>query len=203
MENTLEPPVHADTDPRQLHQDAAGLFADLVAGVAPRQWTGPTGCPDWDVRGLVNHVVNGNLRFLAIVTNRPVPDRDEFVLGENPLAAFRGTLAPLVAEFARDGVLTGEFVTPGGPEPGRQLVQTRFIELLVHGWDLARATGQDTELDPALCRACLDILRRRRLPRGPDRPFAEERPTTGDLHPADRLAAFAGRAVTPIPQSGR
>ncbi|MEV4755067.1 TIGR03086 family metal-binding protein [Micromonospora sp. NPDC049559] len=203
MEKPSGPPVDAQRDPRQLHQDAAVVFADLLAGVRPGQWTDPTGCPDWDVRGLVNHVVNGNLRFLAIVTRRPVPDRDEFVLGEDPVEAFHTTLAALVAEFARDDVPTGEFLTPGGPEPGHQLVRTRFIELLVHGWDLARATGQNAELDPALCRACLDILRRRSLPRGPGRPFAEERPATDALHPADRLAAFAGRDVTRTPRPGR
>jgi len=183
-------------DLRELHR-RAGAEADRVIGAIHLDDLGrPTPCAGWDVRTLLNHLVNGNVRFTAIVTGADVPDRDAPVLGEDPLGAFRSTLADLIEVFDRDGALDGLYATPVGEELGAQLIATRVIELLVHSGDLSRATGQPGGLDPDLCARCLDILRGRSLPRGEGRPFAAEQPAPEGAPAAEALAAFAGRLPT-------
>ncbi|MGW0432646.1 TIGR03086 family metal-binding protein [Micromonospora sp. NPDC003197] len=190
---SAQPDADPEQDPRRLHHRAGALADRLISAISPDQFTHPTPCPDWDVGGLLNHVVNGNHRFIAIVTSQPVPDRDTVLLGTDHVAAFRSSLARLTEIFADDDTLAAEHATPIGTEPGTHLLQTRVIELLVHGWDLARATKQATDFDADLCRSCLDILRGRSLPRGTDAPFALIHPVPADVSAADQLAAFAGR----------
>jgi uncharacterized protein (TIGR03086 family) len=86
--------------------------------------------------------------------------------------------------------------TPMGERPGAVLVQLRVAELLVHGWDLARATGQDTDLDPELA----EVVRTAWTTQLGDRPrtllpFDEPQPVPDDAPAADRLAAYLGRSV--------
>ena len=45
-----------------------------------------------------------------------------------------------------------------GPVPGSVYCGHRFIDVLVHGWDVAKSTGQDTTLDPALVEACWAVV---------------------------------------------
>ena len=45
-----------------------------------------------------------------------------------------------------------------GPVPGEVYCGHRFIDVLVHGWDVAKSTGQDTTLDPELVEACLEVV---------------------------------------------
>ncbi|GAB2950843.1 hypothetical protein GCM10027280_44140 [Micromonospora polyrhachis] len=201
---SVQPDADPEQAPRRLHRRAGALADRLIATVDPDQFTHPTPCPDWDVGGLLNHIVNGNHRFIAIMTGQPVPDRETVLLGADHVAAFRSSLARLTEICADDDVLAAEHATPIGTEPGTHLLQTRVIELLVHGWDLARATGQPTDFDPDLCRSCLDILRGRSLPRGTDAPFAPVCPVPTNASVADQLAAYAGRDLgwAPVPATG-
>lgn len=87
--------------------------------------------------------------------------------------------------------------SPTGPIPGPALVRLRCAEELIHGWDLARATGQSTDGLPAdLAEEALAGIRgplgdgpREGLPFDPPQPAAEDAPAI------DRLAAFCGRSV--------
>ena len=70
-------------------------------------------------------------------------------------------------------------------------------DVLTHAWDLARATGQPTELDDELSNEALMAARRQIAPsfRGAGRPFGEEQPCPAGGTTADQLAAFLGRVV--------
>ena len=99
-------------DPRVLHRRAGENAADVIARIPAERLGDPTPCTEWDVRGVINHMVNGNLRFAALVAGKPGPERGEDVLGNNPLAAFRGSVGELCAAFDREGVLDQTFPTP-------------------------------------------------------------------------------------------
>jgi uncharacterized protein (TIGR03086 family) len=45
-----------------------------------------------------------------------------------------------------------------GPVPGSVYAGHRFLDVLVHGWDLAAATGHDYTLDPELMQACRQVI---------------------------------------------
>lgn len=165
------------------------------------QWDAPTGCPDWTVRELVNHLVTGNLSFAALLTEQAPPDRTADHLGTDPERAYRQAADELTAAFVRPGVLERVYQAPPGAMPGLALARLRITEALVHGWDLARATGQPTAALPAalaetelgLVTAQLAGVPRTGHPFGPSQPVAEDAPAI------DRLVAYLGRPVRSQP----
>ena len=85
----------------------------------------------------------------------------------------------------------------GGEMPLREFVQRYPLEIVVHTWDLAQATGQEAELDPDLVRGALETARQFAAAGraagliGPERAVADD---AGDL---PRLLAIFGRSVSP------
>ncbi len=147
-----------DRDIRELFRRAADAFGAQVHTVGDDQWQRPTPCSDWDVRALANHLV-GEMRWapllLAGQTTAEVGDRfDGDQLGDDPEAAWddsaRDAVAAVVAAGAMERIVHLSF----GDVPGAEYTHQLFADLLVHGWDLARAIGADDRLDPELVDAC-------------------------------------------------
>jgi uncharacterized protein (TIGR03086 family) len=184
-------------DARALHRQAGQMAADVISRISPDRLADPTACTEWDVRALINHMVNGNLRFVALVTGQPGPEPGEDGLGDDPLAAFQDSHGQLSAAFDREGVLEQTFPTPFGEGPGAQLVTMRTCELTMHTWDLAAATGQPRDLDPGLVAFTDKAFRARPIPRGGQSPFGPEQPAPEGASAPDQLAAYFGRTVPP------
>jgi uncharacterized protein (TIGR03086 family) len=175
---------------------AAGAVFD---GVKAEQWGDPTPCSEWTVRDLMNHVVGGTRQFISLMSGGGPLDRSLDYLGPDPAASFRAAAAELRAAFAAEGALERLAPTPFGPQPGQFLAEMRVTEMMTHGWDLAKATGQSTDLDPELADSLIDNFRRMRARAGgasSGMPFDDEQPVGDDAPPADRLAAAAGRRVS-------
>lgn len=175
--------------------DATGA---LVAAVRTDQWSAPTPCADWSVRELLNHLVGGNAAFAAILTGRTPPDRAADHLGDDPAAAYRAAGEALRAAFDEPGVLERVVSVPIGPVPGRVALHLRITEILVHGWDVATATGQPTTGLPADLAEHELVFSRGKLGDLPPgrRPFAPSQAVTDHAPAIDRLAALLGRPVT-------
>jgi uncharacterized protein (TIGR03086 family) len=189
--------MFAMTDNPLARLDGATAVAErVIAAVKPDQLGDGTPCESWTVRQLINHVVTGNLVFTSILRDGEPVDRAADGLGEDPLAAYRASVADLRAAFGADGALDRMYPTPFGEGPGTILVTMRMVEHAVHSWDIARATGQSTDLDPEVAAASLAALRHA-LPaeRDGDGPFGTEQTAPPSATAADRMAAFAGRTV--------
>jgi uncharacterized protein (TIGR03086 family) len=149
-------------DIAEVHARALEATRAYVAGVGPDQWTADTPCAEWDVRTLVNHVVTGNewaAELSGGKTISEVGDRlDGDVLGDDPVAAYDASAERAAAAFRRPGALAAPCAVSYGPVPGEVYAGHRLIDTLVHGWDIAKATGQPTDLDPQLVAAGLDVL---------------------------------------------
>jgi uncharacterized protein (TIGR03086 family) len=173
----------------------------LVDGVKPDQWTAPTPCSDWNVRQLLQHVTNGNVIFAAIATGERAPgpitpeERAVDWLGADPAAGFRATGKILHDAFVTPGFLESRHETPVmGEQSGTTMVHMRINELLIHGWDLARATGQPADLPEDLAEGALTGWRTRLADRSREgMPFDAPKPVADDAPAIDRLAAFLGR----------
>jgi uncharacterized protein (TIGR03086 family) len=76
----------------------------------------------------------------------------------------------------------------------RWAIGQHVADLAVHGWDVARSTGQSTELDPAVGQAALDWARENLKPQYRGQAFGPEVSVPEDAPLYDRLAAFFGRA---------
>ena len=150
------------TDIAELHARALDATGRIVDGVAPDRWHAATPCADWDARGLVNHLVAGNFwaaELAAGGTIKGVGDRlDGDLLGPDPVGSYAASAKAAAAAFRRPGALDAPCAVSYGPVPGSVYAGHRLIDVFIHGWDLAAATGQDTVLDVALMGACRQVL---------------------------------------------
>ena len=150
------------TDVAELHAQALEATGRIVAGIPPDRWHAGTPCQGLDVRALLNHVVAGNLwaaELAAGGTIEGVGDRfDGDVLGPDPAASYERSAAAAAAAFRRPGALDAPCAVSYGPVPGSVYAGHRFLDVFIHGWDLAAATGQDPTLDPGLMEACREVI---------------------------------------------
>jgi uncharacterized protein (TIGR03086 family) len=145
-----------------LHDRALAGTRRYVAGIRDDQWQEPSPNEGWDVRELVNHIVGGNFWAGELArgkTIEEVGDRlDGDVLGADPVAAYDESARAASKAFRAPGAMEAPCAVSYGPVPGEVYAGHRFIDVLIHGWDVARATGQDTTLDPELVEACWDVV---------------------------------------------
>jgi uncharacterized protein (TIGR03086 family) len=150
------------TDIAELHAQALDQTGRVVAGIKPDQMQAGTPCDGWDVRALLNHLVAGNLwaaELGAGATIEDVGDRfDGDMLGADPAASYDASAEAAAGTFRRPGALDAPCAVSYGPVPGSVYAGHRFLDVFVHGWDLAVATGQDDELDPGLLQACREVI---------------------------------------------
>ena len=178
-------------DQLTAHQRAQEIFGTVLANAAPERLSAPSPCDGWDAQGVIDHVVNGNQLVQRRAGREPVP------LPEDARDAHAQSAAAAHEVFAAPGGLTQVFETAAGPIPGTVFISLRTIDAFVHGWDLAVATGQSSDLDPEMAGELLAVAKQLMAPRfrGPGRSFAAEQPCPDDRFPADHLAAYLGRAV--------
>lgn len=175
---------------------AAAMATGIVDNITAGQYDLPSPCADWTVRGVLNHIVTGNLMVEAIVAGVAHPDRSADRLGDDPRGAFAASLASTRAALATPGLMERIMSTPRGEAQGVSLVHMRVTELVVHGWDLAKATDQPTDLDPELVAVALATWQQQLGDRPRTMlPFDESQPVPDDATAADKLAAFLGRQV--------
>jgi uncharacterized protein (TIGR03086 family) len=180
----------------------AGAFEQKVAAVRPEQWANPSPCAAWTARDVVDHIV-----FMHGVMLRPLGRSltPAPSVAEDPLAAVRAARADVEAVLGDPALAATECDTPGGRMTMEQHVDAVVsADLPEHGWDLARATGQDDTIDPDDVEALwavttaipADVMERYRTPGafGPGvEVFGPEVPVPGDASQQDRLLGLIGR----------
>lgn len=146
-----------------LHRRAGESVERRVLAIRDDQWHLPTPCTEWDVRDLVHHLVYSNLWVSPLLegeTIRQVGDRLEGdILGDDPRGAFSRSLQEASDAFDAEGAMDRPVPISRGPVPGWEYCLERTNDLLVHGWDVARAIGADEALDGELMEACLEGFR--------------------------------------------
>ncbi len=180
-----------------LHRAGVEFARSVVAGIGDDQWDLPTPCTDWNVRDLVNHLVSEDLWVPELMAGKTIDDvGDRFtgdVIGDDPVAAQHASSG--AAQEAFDGGSLDQIVHLSfGDVPARILCVQRASDLVVHGWDVAAATGQDADVDPAVTDALYAINEPMITPEvrqmgifGPAVEVGE------DASSLDRLVAFLGR----------
>ena len=118
------------------------------------QYDRPTPCASWNVRALANHIVEGANWFALCVTAGAAPDPDpthgvDYAAGDLLASYDEGARATLAA-FGAAGAQERLIKLPFGELPGAAFMGIAMNDVFTHGWDLARATGQPVDLDPAI-----------------------------------------------------
>lgn len=171
----------------------------VLTGIGPDQLEAATPCASWKVSDLVDHVVGGQYMFHSALQGRPPSAAgSSFAVGDF-VASFDEGAAQAVAAFQAEGAMDRRVRLPFGELPGSQFLYLAATDTFVHGWDLAKATGQPTDLAPELAAQLLDGARKAigDSMRGPDgaAPFGPEQKAPEGASNADQLAAFLGRTV--------
>lgn len=191
--------MSAATEPLER---AIAVGKQVLAGVTKEDLAKPSPCASWDVSGVLNHLIGANYFFAAMIDGAPpAGDEVDFSAGDYRVA-FDEAAAMTVAKFSEPGVLESTLNLPWGPTPGAAFLGLATTDIFTHSWDLAKATGQSTDLDPELAEQLLagsqasiqDAFR------GPDAgpkqqgaPFGPKQEAPEGATAADKLAAFLGR----------
>jgi uncharacterized protein (TIGR03086 family) len=137
-------PETAETADR--YRRLAASFADRIRAVPDGAWTRPSPCEGWTALDVVRHVTEAPGFILGMAGREigPIPPVDD-----DPLAAFVAASAAVQACLDDPAVAGIEFEGFFGPTTLSVAID-RFVcfDLVVHAWDLARATGTDERLDP-------------------------------------------------------
>lgn len=183
-------------------EPAARLLADLVARVDDGELASPTPCPAYAVGDLIEHVGTMALAFTAAANKDRSPYVEMQPAGDASRLAddWRGRiprdLAALARAWQQPGAWAGMTRIAGMDSPAGMVGLVVADELAVHGWDLARATGQPYDCDPAVLDAALSFLGQFAspdAPAGPQVPFGPSLPRPADAPLLDRVVALAGR----------
>jgi uncharacterized protein (TIGR03086 family) len=181
---------------------AIAVGKKVLEGVSKEDLGKPSPCASWDVSGVMNHLIGANDFFVAMIEGAPpAGDAVDFSAGDYRVA-FEEAAARTVAKFNEPGVLDSTLNLPWGPTPGAAFLGLAATDIFQHSWDLAKATGQSTDLDPELAEQLLAGSKASIADafRGPDAgpkqqgaPFGAEQQAPEGATAADRLAAFLGR----------
>jgi len=181
----------------RLHDRALEATTRIVGNVDRAQFARTTPCSEFDVRALLNHMIGGNHRFVKIAAGEPgddVPAGGDYVRDE-ALTPYRESATAVSHAWSDPALLEKIVHLPFGDYPGSFAIGIHTVEVIVHGWDLAQATGQPSELDAALrtvaWQNCKDIDESFRGPGAPFGPVVEAPAGATDTQ---RLMAWLGRA---------
>jgi uncharacterized protein (TIGR03086 family) len=183
-----------------LHQEMAAAAAEdarVVAAAADRPLETPTPCTEWDLRTLLNHTI----LWTAYSAERrardePLPDEltsTDFTAEPGYAQAYAAQLDKAVAAWSDPGAWTRELNMMGSPTPSADIGALLVAEMVLHGWDVARATGQDYHCDgPLLAAAAQAVAANAELFRQ-YQGFAAPVELPPDASEFDRLLATSGR----------
>ena len=168
-----------------------------IDGVRPDQWHAPTPCSEWDVKQVANHIVGENLWAGELFQGKTIEQvgtrLDGDLAGDDPAAAYGASVAVATDTVTAPGAMEARCHLSFGDFSGADYAAQLFMDTLIHGWDIARATGQDTRLDPDLVTACMPIAQEiTSMARGSG-VFGENLPVGPDADPQTRLLALVGR----------
>jgi uncharacterized protein (TIGR03086 family) len=186
-------------DPISNLAKAYDIMERTIAAVPPEKWTNQSPCAEWDAKGVVNHVIGGAKMAAACVSGQEVDFASLAgdLAGDNPAASYRAAVNEALAAFRSDASVLGRMVKmPFGEMPGAVVAGIFINDNFGHAWDLAKASGQNTDIEPefaaeVLASAKMFITNDLRTPGL----FDAEKTSPAGASNADQVAAFMGRTV--------
>jgi uncharacterized protein (TIGR03086 family) len=133
---------------------AAATMAELIRNISDDQLTGPTPCPDYSLGDLVDHVGGLTMAFTWAANKEGAersaqgPSPDASRLTDDWRTRIPADLTQLAQAWKQPDAWTGMTQAGGVDLPGEIAGIVALDELVIHGWDVARASGQDYDPDP-------------------------------------------------------
>ena len=148
-------------NPIELYEGARDYMVPIIGGVQASQMTGTTPCTEWNVQQLIKHNILVAEMFHGILSGGgPV---DPFAVGgelpeEGAEDAFVARTNQILEVIKAPGMLEKVVPTPFGEMVAGNLLMIPFGDILIHKWDLAKATSQDTAMDSSMADACFQVF---------------------------------------------
>jgi uncharacterized protein (TIGR03086 family) len=195
-------------------EPATRRVGELVARVTDGQLTGPTPCEKSTLGDLLDHLSGLAKAFVWAARKDPAsgadgPSADAARLGADFRTGIPAELTAL-AEAWRDPQAWQGMTRAGGIElPGEVAGLVALSEVVIHGWDVARASDQAYDVDPATLDACLRHVSTFAGGEPIEGLFGRAVEVPADAPPLDRLIAGSGRdpawtrpRSSPVPAPG-
>jgi len=171
-------------------------FEAIIAGVPPDRWDAPSPCEGWSAVDVAGHVI-GRLRaveaFATGSQEAPEAAAPGSAAGDDPLAAWRSAREDMMAVLEPRALARRVPLPWGGQMPLGAFLERYPLEILVHTWDLARATGQDATMPKGLPAVAYDMIHGRFSDEQRQGVFKPAVAVGPDASPQDRLLAYTGR----------
>jgi uncharacterized protein (TIGR03086 family) len=182
-------------------EPATRALTDLVAGVRDDQLTAQTPCTEATLGGLLDHIDGLSLAFTAAATKTPLdggsrgPSADASRLGPDWRTRIPERLADLASAWREQVAWTGMTRAGGLDMPAEVAGVVALDEVVLHGWDIAAASGQSFSSDPQLLEAAYGFVQSavNENPQGTPGLFGPPVPVPDDAPLLDRLLGLSGR----------
>lgn len=146
---------------RTLLTDVITSITSIVEVIDSDQWHLPTPCSLWDVSALLNHMIGELVWMPPLLSGQTIEQvGNRFggdLLGKHPKQAWQAAADQTVAAVGAVD-LAAEVQLSAGARTAQQYIDEVFSDLIIHSWDLAKATGFDTTLKPELVEAAWKLL---------------------------------------------
>ncbi|WBB67816.1 TIGR03086 family metal-binding protein [Micromonospora sp. WMMD812] len=188
-----------DTNTTPDLEPASRAIRSLVLGVTDDQLTLPTPCDGWLVGDLLDHLVGLTVAFRVAAEKAAdaAPDGPPNPSMANLDPAWRAVLpaqlADLTAAWRKPSAWTGETAAGGVVLPAEIMGVVALDELVIHGWDLARATGQRYEVDPQTLESVHSLVSAQQTSAGAPGLFGPPVPMPTQAPLLDRVVGLTGR----------
>jgi uncharacterized protein (TIGR03086 family) len=124
------------------------IVSDAVDRIEPHQLGDPTPCSRFTVADVLDHMFVVGGRFAWAFRGEEAPAIEPLPRGDRvPAAELRRTMDDLLDAVRSPGAMERTVLSPMGAMPGETLARLVAFDGVVHGWDLARSTGQGYDVD--------------------------------------------------------
>jgi uncharacterized protein (TIGR03086 family) len=188
-------PAGGPMDPLTQFDRLGPALGGVIAGIRPDQLDAPTPCADFTVRGVLEHMIGGATAFAAAYRGEEPTEPDL----SDPVASTQAALGALGDAITAPGALDRTIAAPFGEVDGESFARFVVLDGLVHGWDVAVATGQAYEPDAELVAAADAFARQALDPLRDGSTFKAAVDATPDATPIEQLAAYTGRSTQEQP----
>ena len=197
VNQNIPPSAAAVVTNGDLYVQAMQATRAYIAAIRPEQWTSPTPCSEWNVKQIANHLVGENLWAVELLQGRTIAEvgsrLEGDLAGDDPAVAYAASVQSASFACAPAGAMAATCHLSFGDYSGSDYAAQLFLDTLIHGWDIATATGQDTRLDPVLVAACLPIAEQLTSQFRGAGVFGDNLPVGSDADGQIRLLALVGR----------
>ncbi len=183
-------------NPIELYEGARDYMVPILGGVQASQLTGSTPCSKWNVKQLINHNIlvaewvhrtfTGGEGVDPFAVDGDLPE-------EGAQAAFAAVTDKVLQAIKAPGMLEKVIATPCGEMPAGNFLMFPFGDILIHKWDLAKATNLDTAMDSSMADACAQVMSPMLQGNREGGFFGPEVTVPIDASSRDKLLGLAGR----------